>query len=103
MELTRSFEDVVRPEVRARYDFRETRNAAAVLAATNPAAFDELLEVLAHFRLSAADIVDPGRNKSTVAIRLDLAFREKGWREAAYDTHVRSVLRVMPYRPAGER
>jgi hypothetical protein len=103
MELTRSYERVIPDEVRARYDFAETRNAAAVLASTDPEAFAEVLDVLAGFRLSGDDITVPGGNKSTVARRLDGEFREKGWREAAYDTHLRSVLRVMPYRPAGER
>lgn len=103
MELTTSYERVIPPEVRARYDFAETRNAAAVLASTDPDAFAEVLGVLASFQLSAADITEPGGNKSTVASRLDREFRERGWREAAYDTHLRSVLRVMPYRAAGER
>lgn len=103
MELTRSYERVVPEVIRARYDLTETRNAAAVLASTDPAAFDDVLGVLVSFRLTTADIVEPGGNKSTVAARLDRVFREKGWREAAYDTYVRSVLRVMPYRVAGER
>lgn len=102
VELTRSYEIVVPPDVRARYDFRETRNAAAVIASTNATAFGQMLEVLADFTLTAADITEPGGSKSQVAIRLDRAFREKGWREAAYDTHVRSVLRIKPYAAAGE-
>lgn len=103
MELTRSYEIVIPPETRARYDFRETRNAAAVIASTNASAFAQIVEVLAAFQLTTTDIVDPGKNKSQVAIRLDRAFREKGWREAAYDTHVRSVLRIRPYAAAGEK
>lgn len=103
MELTRSYAVVVPRSILDRYDFRETRNAAAVLASTNPTAFGQMLEVLDNFQLMAADITEPGGSKSQVAIRLDRAFRENGWREAAYDTHIRSVLRVMPYRPAGER
>lgn len=103
MELTTSYERAIPPEVRARYDFAETRNAAAVLASTDPDAFAEVLDVLANFSLSTADIVEPGGNKSTVAGRLDHEFREKGWREAAYDTHIRSVLRVMPYKAVGEK
>lgn len=103
MELTRSYERVIPDEVRARYDFSETRNAAAVLLSTDPGAFAEVLGVLAAFTLSTADIVEPGGNKSTVAGRLDRDFRDRGWREAAYDTHIRSVLRIMPYRSAGER
>lgn len=103
VELTRSYETVIPADVRARYDFRETRNAAAVIVSTNPAAFDDMLDVLRAFTLTAADITTPGGSKSQVAIRLDRAFCDKGWREAAYDTHLRSVLKVRPYAAAGER
>ena len=103
MELTRSYELVIPPGTRSRYDFIETRNAAAVLASTDGDAFGEVLEVLAEFSLTADDITEPGKNKSRIAIRLDRVFREKRWREAAYDTYIRSVLRIMPYRPHGER
>ena len=58
MELTRSFERVVPGDVLTRYDFRETRNAAAVLAASNPVAFGEILDVLREFRLIATDIME---------------------------------------------
>lgn len=103
VELTGSYETVVPADVRARYHFRETRNAAAVIASTNPTAFEEMLDVLRAFTLIRADIITPGGSKSQVAIRLDRAFRDKGWREAAYDTHLRSVLRIRPYAGAGER
>lgn len=99
MELTRSFERVVPADVLARYDFRETRNAAAVLAASNPVAFGEILDVLREFRLIATDITHAGGSESQVPIRLNRAFRDRGWREARYDTHVRSVVRVRPYAP----
>ncbi len=102
VELTKSYERVIPDEVRERYDFSETRNAAAVISSTNPTAFGEMLDVLRSFRLLATDITDAGGSKSAVPIRLDRAFRELGWREAAYDTEVKSVLRVRPYRAAGE-
>lgn len=97
MELTTSYERVIPAAIRDRYDFRETRNAAAVLAASNPIAFAEILEVLDAFRLITTDITDAGKNQSAVPIRLNHAFRDKGWREARYDTHVRSVVKVRPY------
>lgn len=103
VELTRSYDAVVPANILARYDFRETRSAAAVLASTNPTAFGEMLEVLDAFRLVAADIVVPGGSESQVPIRLNRAFRDKGWREAAYNTHIRSVLRIKPHKPAGEK
>ncbi len=103
MELTTSYERVIPKAIRDRYVFRETRNAAAVLVASNADAFAEVLEVLRGFTLIKSDIVDRGKNKSAVPRRLDREFRERGWREAAYDTHIRSVLRIMPYRAKGEK
>jgi hypothetical protein len=103
MELTRSYEAVVPAAIRARYEFREVRNAAAVLRSTNLPAFEEILHVLDTFRLEALDITEPGGGKSRVPLRLDGAFRERGWREGRHDTRIVSVLRIMPYHPAGER
>lgn len=90
-------------DIRDRYDFVETRNAAKVIAASNPAEFDEVLQVLRTFNLSTTDITVAGGNKSAVARRLDEAFREIGWREGAHDLTVRSVVRINPYKKAGEK
>lgn len=103
MDLTDSYLQVIPEDIRQRYDFSETRNAAKVLAATNPDEFNEVITVLREFKLSAADITVPGGSKSTVALRLDEEFRKLGWRESRHDTTLKSVLKIMPYRPAGER
>lgn len=97
MELTRSYARVVPVPIMDRYDWIETRNAAAVLAASNPTAFDEMLEVLRDFSVTDTDITNPGGSQSAIPIRLNRAFRDRGWREARYDTHVRSVVRVKPH------
>lgn len=89
-------------EVRRRYEMRETRNAASVLPATNPAGFAEVVQALEGFQLLTQDLVDPGGNESKLAARLNGAFRARGWREGRYDTRIASELRVMPYAPAGE-
>lgn len=103
MDLTTSFESVVPETVRARYEWRETRNAAAVISATNKDSFAEVIDVLANFKLEALDITEAGGSKSRVPKRLDMAFRELGWREGRHDTRIVSALRVMPYKPAGEK
>ncbi len=102
MDLTHGYERVVPGALRQRYAFRETRNAAVVLAATNPTEFGEIIEVLADFQLTPPDIIQPGGNKSLVALRLDQEFRQRGWREGRHDTTITAVLSVMPYRRAGE-
>ena len=104
MDLTESYDRGLLPRrVLKRYYMREVRNATALLAATNPVEFDEVMAVLSGFVLTEADVLSPGGNKSQVAQRLDRAFRELGWREGRHDMSVTSVLEVMPYRPAGER
>ena len=47
MELTRSWATALPAPLAERYELRETRNAAAILAATCPAEFAELCDVLA--------------------------------------------------------
>jgi restriction endonuclease BglII len=86
-----------------RFELRETRNAAAVLAATAPEEFTELCAVLDAFALHTADLIEAGGNESRLAQRLNADFRGRGWREGRVDTVVRSVLQVQPWAPAGER
>lgn len=102
MELTGSYETVLPPELLDRYAFAETRNAAAVLRASNPEAFEDVVAVLSGFSLAPSDIVAPGRNKSPVAARLDDAFRRRGWREGHYEVHLTSKLVRQPWTGAGE-
>jgi hypothetical protein len=56
MDLTESFLRVFPDDVLARYDMRETRNAAAVLENTNPDECADLIEVLRGFTLQRNDI-----------------------------------------------
>jgi hypothetical protein len=102
MDLTSSYERHFPADILGRYEFRETRNAAAVLHATNPTELAEILDVLQWLCLSNADVTGASGNKSDLARRLDERFRERGWREGRHDVNITSALRVMPYRPAGE-
>jgi hypothetical protein len=102
MELTGSWTTALPAAVAERYELRETRNAAAVLAATCPDEVTELCAVLTGFTLTTADLVEAGGNESRLAARLNAAFRERGWREGRVDTVVTSRLQVQPWHPAGE-
>lgn len=102
VELTRSYEQVIPRRILERYAIRETRNAATILRATSPIEFDEMVDVLATFSLTTNDLLIPGGNKSTVARRLDDAFRKRGWREGRVDTRIISEFQLQPHRPAGE-
>lgn len=102
MELTSSWSTALPASVAARFELRETRNAAAILAATCTAEFAELCAVLEEFVLLPDDLIEPGGNESRLAARLNTAFRDRGWREGRVDTVVRSELRIQPHRSAGE-
>lgn len=86
MDLTASYASVVPRGVLDRYTWLETRNAAAVLAASNPDAFADLVAVLAEFRVYDADILTAGGNRGSIAIRLDAAFADRGWDAVRVDT-----------------
>lgn len=100
MDLTESFRRVIPPAVLARYEFLETRNAAALLKATNPAAFADVVAVLDDFTLLTTDLLNPGGQESALAARLNHGFRGRSWREARVDTLFRLMLKRLPY--AGE-
>lgn len=103
MDLTTSYRSVVPQDVLDRYAWLETRNAATILKSTNPVAFEDIVEVLRDFQLLSTDLTSPGGQRSDLARRLDTAFRERGWREGKVDLRVKLLLRLTPYRNAGER
>lgn len=103
MDLTTSFAEHVAPELRAKFEFCEVRNAAAILASTNPVEWSELMAVLSSLTLTDQDILDDGGNKSDLAARIDESFRELGWREGRVDTLIKLAVKVSPYKKAGEK
>lgn len=103
MQLTESWRDVVPQSLLERYAVAETRNAAMLFAATHPEEFDDFCRVLDAFYFDVDRIVRPGGSKHLIAIELDEAFRELGWREGKYDQELTTTLTLQPYRPAGER
>ncbi len=102
MDLTSSYEQHIPQDVRARYQFAETRNASAVFAATNLLAFEQLIDVLRHFQLRTSDLITPGGQESDIAARANRLFRERGWREARVDTLIQLSLQRTPLRDFGE-
>lgn len=103
MEQSISYQTAVPPPVLDRYDWAETRNAALILAATNPEQFDDLVQVLHAFAIDEAhDLLAAGGSESRTAKRLNAAFRIRGWREAAYQIQLTAELLLKPFWPAGE-
>ena len=102
MDLTHSFQRHIPEDILARYQFAETRNAGAIFAATNPVAFDQMLDVLRQFHLKTSDLLTPGGQESDLAARINRAFRDRGWREARVDTLIQLSLQRTPLAAAGE-
>lgn len=103
MDLTDSYRRAFPQDVVGRYDWRETRNAAVILAATNPAEFADIVDVLRNFKvLPDKDLLIPGGNESEAPGRLNLAFRQTGWREGDYKVTLASTLTLKPWSVAGE-
>jgi len=103
MDLTTSWQEVIPEDILTRYEFMETRNAAAVLESTNKIAFSELCDVLRRFSLQKSDLTDAGGNESKLAARLNTSFRERGWRETRADVETTMSLTTFPYGPNGEK
>jgi hypothetical protein len=102
MDLTQSFREYVDNRIVEKFDFSEVRNAAAIIATTNPLEWADIVLVLTELQLLREDIVDQGGNKSDLAARVDERFRMLGWREGRVDTLIKLAVRVSPYRKAGE-
>lgn len=79
--------------IQERYDFIETRNAAAILAATNLDEFTDLCAVLDEFTLRTVDVLAAGGNETDVAARLNHGFRDRGWREEQAVTTIDNYMR----------
>lgn len=97
MRLTESWREVFPGELQDTYLFAETRGAAAILAATEPEAFEDLVEVLTNFSFDADKIFRPGGNQSAIAAELDRYFRVLGWREAKYSQQLTTQLTTFPW------
>lgn len=100
MELTESWRENFPEDIQHRYLFAETRNAAAILAATAPEEFADLISVLEDFYLDVDRLVRPGGRKSMIAEDLDTSFRELGWREARFDQKLETSLHLFRWTQA---
>lgn len=58
-------------DLRAQYEWREWRNALAVLRGAHPREWREILEVLRDFRLLRSNIIAAGGSKTAIAGGLD--------------------------------
>ncbi|TCJ11520.1 restriction endonuclease [Parasulfuritortus cantonensis] len=81
--------------IRAHFEIHEWKHACAILATDFPEEWNDLLSLLASFRLCRSWIVNPGGNKSGVAKFVDEFLGARGWREKRFDTRVQVDRAVM--------
>jgi len=70
------------------YEVYEWKHAIAILKQDYPQEWQDILEVLTHFRLRRSAISVGGGRKSDVAGELDTAFYRRGWKETEFRTRV---------------
>jgi hypothetical protein len=91
MDLTHSYMNAFSEQLLGKYTWLETRNAAAIMGASNPALLTDLSDVLSEFFLYDTDILVAGGNRGPIAIRLDTAFFERGWSAVRVNTEFKLV------------
>lgn len=80
--------DLLPDFIREHYEIHEWKHATAILKYDFPAEWQDIVEVLTHFRLWRSAIERPGGRKSTIAEAIDQAFTDRGWLEKAFRTKV---------------
>jgi hypothetical protein len=74
--------------IRQAYEVHEWKHACAVLKGDFSEEWNDIIEVLADFRLKKSAVMAPGGGKSPIATALDGAFFAKGWTEKSFETKV---------------
>lgn len=92
--LPPSVRELYPPEIRHFYEIHEWRNASIVFKELRPIEWDELMTVLAAFRLRRSDIITGGGNKSSISRGLDGHLLRFGWKKETFDTRVTVTTRV---------
>lgn len=97
MQLTETWKNSFPSDITSSFKFAETRDASAILQATDPDAFNDIITALRDFHLNPDTLFRPGGNRSIIAERLDESFRQLGWREAKYSQKLTTSLKVFPW------
>jgi hypothetical protein len=75
-------------EIRRLYEVFNWRNALAVLGNVHASHLQEVLDVLASFKLLHSDLAVGGGSKSGMAKFIDSGLYAKGWQEKSFDTRI---------------
>ncbi len=79
---------LIPPQIAANYEIHEWRNAIPILASVHPSEWQDILDVLAGFKLRHSTISVGGGNKSDVSGFLDGEFYKRGWSEKKFATAI---------------
>lgn len=74
--------------VREYYEVHEWKHASAILAQDFPNEWQDIVDVLATFRLHRSWIEVGGKNKSDVSKQIDSQFYARGWEEKQFETSI---------------
>jgi len=80
---------LIPPDIRARYEVHEWRNATGVLLTAHPGEWADIIATLRKFRLYKADILKGGGNKGNISKRIDGELFLQGWRETQFHTVIK--------------
>lgn len=70
------------------WEIHDWRNATVIMSQVHPQEWDELMEVLAAFRLMRSNVLRPGGNKSKISAWIDIELGKHGWSKRQFDTKV---------------
>jgi hypothetical protein len=74
--------------IRDNYEVHEWKHACAILKEDFPQEWQDILDLLNHFRLKKSWITNPGGSKSQVSASLDSFLYDRGWQEKQFATQV---------------
>ncbi len=72
--------------IRSCYEVHEWKHACAILKNDFPEGWNDIIEVLTHFRFRRSEVIKGGGGKSSIAKKIDEAFRQRGWVEKRFHT-----------------
>ncbi|MCJ7564588.1 MAG: restriction endonuclease [Candidatus Aminicenantes bacterium] len=75
-------------EIRDKFEIHEWKHACAVLKGDFPGEWHDIIEVLAHFKLSKSEIIAAGGGLSLISNWFNTSFKSRKWKEKAFDTQI---------------
>jgi hypothetical protein len=80
--------ELLPPIVHKKFEVEETHHAASVLFTDFRSEWDDLVGMLSSFVLCKSDILKPGGGRSTISIKIDKYFFDRGWSKHKFKIQV---------------